>query len=85
MVFGAKESAMNALGAKYNQDSVIHSKDGENKLTFTTGDNKGKFHPGQGFQEVPEAEDFYSVVKTDDGNEVKFSLGLNFEKMEEDK
>lgn len=80
MVHHADENHMNELGMKYNQDSVIHTKDGKNKLHFTTGDNAGKHHKGDGFQEVPDAEDYYSVVKTSDGQEKKFNLGLDFGK-----
>lgn len=83
IVFHADENHMNQLGEKYNQDSVIHAAGGKNKLHFTTGDNKGKHHKGDGHEEVPDAKDYYSVVKTSDGVEKKFSLGLDFGKLHE--
>ena len=76
----ATESAMNKLGKKFNQDSVIHSKDGKHKMTFTTGEHAGKHHKGEGHKEVPDAEDFFTEVTTSDGNTVKFSLNFDFGK-----
>lgn len=80
MVFHAKESDIDDLGKKYKQDSVVHTKDGQNKMTFTTGDNAGKHHKGEAYEEVPDATNYYSVVKTSDGNQIKFSMGFDFGK-----
>lgn len=84
IVFHADENHMNELGKKFNQDSVIHAKAGKNKLTFTTGENAGKHHKGDGHEEVPDAKDYYSVVNTSDGVQKKFSLGLDFGKMHDE-
>lgn len=80
MVFHAKESDIDDLGKKYKQDSVVHTKDGQNKMTFTTGENAGKHHKGESYEEVPDAENYYSVVKTSDGSKIKFSMGFDFGK-----
>lgn len=80
MVFHADPKEMNELGKKYNQDSVIHSDKGDNKLHFTTGEYSDKHHKGKGFEEVPDAKDFYSVITTSDGQKKKFSLNLDFGK-----
>lgn len=84
MVHHADEHHMNSLGKKYNQDSVIHSKDGKNKLHFTTGEHEGKHHKGDGYQEVPDADDYYSELTTSDGVKKKFNLGLDFGQHHED-
>jgi len=80
MVHHAKPEHMNELGMKYNQDSVIHSDQGKHKMHFTTGDNSGMHHKGEGFQEVPDAKDYYSVINTTDGQQKKFSLNFDFGK-----
>lgn len=80
MVHHADQEHMNELGMKYNQDSVIHSDDGKHKMHFTTGDNSGMHHKGEGFQEVPDAKDYYSVINTTDGQQKKFSLNFDFGK-----
>jgi ADP-ribose pyrophosphatase YjhB (NUDIX family) len=80
LVQHADPKEMNELGKKYNQDSVIHSDKGENKLHFTTGENADKHHKGKGYEEVPDAKDYYSVINTSDGQQKKFSLNLDFGK-----
>lgn len=80
MVHHAKPEHMNELGMKYNQDSVIHSEQGKHKMHFTTGENSGMHHKGEGHQEVPDAKDYYSVINTSDGQQKKFSLNFDFGK-----
>ena len=80
MVHHANPDHMNELGMKYNQDSVIHSDQGKHKMHFTTGDNVGQHHKGEGHQEVPDAKDYYSVINTTDGQQKKFSLNFDFGK-----
>jgi 8-oxo-dGTP pyrophosphatase MutT (NUDIX family) len=81
MVYHGDEDHLNELGKKYNQESVIHAKEGKNKLHYTSGESEGKHHKGEGHQEVPDADDYYSHVKTSDGKDKKFSLGLDFGKL----
>jgi hypothetical protein len=69
------------LGKKYNQDSVIHSKAGNNKMIYTTGPNAGKHHPGGGWKPVPGADNYYSELKTKDGAKFKFVLNFDFDKL----
>lgn len=78
LVYNPNKAEMNQLGKKYNQDSVIHSEGGENELEFTTGENAGKHHKGEGFQDVPEAKDYYTELTTADGQKKKFTLNLDF-------
>jgi hypothetical protein len=80
MVFNANPKEMDELGKKYNQDSVIHSENGQNKLHFTTREHEGKHHKGSGHAEVPDAKDYYSEINTTDGQKKKFSLNLDFGK-----
>ncbi len=68
-----------ALGKKYNQDSVVYSVANDNELIYTTGKNKGKSHPGVGFMELPDADDYFSVFEAPSGERIKFALNLNFE------
>jgi Protein of unknown function (DUF3293) len=83
MVFHADPEQMNALGKKFNQDSVIHTEEGKNRLHYTTGENEGKHHKGEGHVMVPEAEDNFSELTTADGKKMKFNLGLDFGKLHE--
>lgn len=82
-VFHADPEKMNELGKKYNQDSVIHTEGGKNRLHYTTGENEGKHHKGSGHVMVPEAEDNFSEANTSDGKKMKFNLGLDFGKLHE--
>ena len=78
LVFHADQKKIEELGKKYNQDSVVHMEGGENKMSFTSGDNAGKHHRGSGFSEVPDAENYYSVVKTKEGQPIKFTMDFDF-------
>lgn len=69
------------LGKAMNQDSVIWSDHNKNELIFTTGQNAGKRHVGNGFQTLKaEAADFYTEIKTPKGA-LKFSLNFDFSKL----
>lgn len=68
-----------ALGREFNQDSVIYTEDGKNEMIFTTGEHAGQAHVGQGWQPMPEADDFYSEVRTADGRSFKFQLKFDFD------
>ncbi len=67
-----------SLGEKYHQDSVIFSDGNKNQMIFTTGKNKGKHHPGNGFEKISaKAEDFFTEIDTARGK-MRFSLNFNF-------
>lgn len=69
------------IGKKFNQDSVIWADHNNNELIFTTGQNQGKRHIGNGFQALKaEAADFYTEIKTPKGA-LKFSLNFDFSKL----
>ena len=57
-----EHAAIRNLGEKYNQESVIHSKDGRHELHYTSGENLGRFNPGSGYKFVPNAKDYFTVV-----------------------
>lgn len=81
LVNGLDEASLTKLGTKYNQDSVIHGSKGTNRYIYTTGSNKGKYHSGKGFEELPKAKEGYTVVTLADGSKFKFSLNLDFDKL----
>lgn len=71
------------LGAKYNQDSVIWSKGEENQMIYTTGPNKGKYHPGKGFEEIGQkAKDFFTEFTGPKGEKSRFSLNFDFDSLQ---
>lgn len=81
MVPNVKDKELIELGKRYNQDSVIYSDHGKNKLIFTTGENAGKSYNGNGFQILNnDAEDFYTEVATKKGK-LRFSLKFDFSKL----
>lgn len=84
LVVNPDRGEMSKLGKKYNQDSVIFGDQGKQEMLFTTGENEGKSHFGEGWKEVPDAEDFYSEVPLTNGQRMKFSLNFDFGKMHED-
>ena len=83
MVNDIDKKAMVSLGKKYNQDSIIHSDQGNNELIYTVGENAGKRHKGNGFNVLDqETEDFYSEIETAKGKKMKFSLNFDFSKLQ---
>jgi 8-oxo-dGTP pyrophosphatase MutT (NUDIX family) len=81
LVYHADPEKMNELGKKYNQENVIHSSEGANRMHFTNGKNDGKHHKGSKHSMVPDAEDNFSEVSTSDGKRQKFNLNLDFGKL----
>jgi hypothetical protein len=67
------------LGTKFNQDSVIFTDHGKNELIYTTGQHKGERNEGSGFKETPDADNYYTDLKTAKGH-IKFSLNFDFDK-----
>lgn len=66
------------LGKKYNQDSVIHSKDGTHEMHYTTGPNSGTHHKGTGHAMKPHASDSYTEVPSL-GRSSRFSLNFDWD------
>jgi len=86
MVHEADKDHIKELGKKYNQDSILYSDAGKHELHFTTGENDGKFHTGEG--QNPDAEsmdDYYTEITTDKGKKIKFALNLDFSKLNDGK
>jgi ppGpp synthetase/RelA/SpoT-type nucleotidyltranferase len=84
MVHEADKNHMTQLGKKLNQDSIIYADGGKQEMIYTTGDKAGRHHKGEGFVEKPDAEDYYSEMKTADGGIVKFSLDFDFDNLHGD-
>lgn len=81
MVFHSEPEKMDELGKKYNQESVLHSSEGKNRLHFTSGPNEGKHHKGEGHEMISEAKDNYTEAKTSNGKKMKFHLGMDYGKI----
>ena len=81
MAHDPDENDMVELAKRYNQESVIIVKEGKNRLIYTSGDKIGRKVLGVGWAPVGnEQTDFYTVMKTRDGKELKFNVGLDFPK-----
>jgi len=77
MAHDADRGDMMALGAKYNQDSILFADHGKGSLIYTTGAKKGKAEmSGKGHDYVPDADDFYTKMSLADGNNIKFAMRL---------
>lgn len=72
---------LNALGAKYNQDSVSHAKLGNMELHYTTGVNKGKKHIGRGTSRVKGRPKLYSEARIGDEDYTMWKCNINFKKL----
>ncbi|MCH7759981.1 hypothetical protein IIA15_01050 [candidate division TA06 bacterium] len=85
MVHDAEEGDVVELGTKYNQDSIIFTKSGQNNLIFTTGENQGKRYVGQGHQELPaEQESFFTQVDmVEEEGPWKFTLNFDFDQLQD--
>lgn len=80
MIPESSRGEMVELGKKYNQDSVIWSNGGENHFVYTTGDNAGKSHTGNGFDYRNNASDYYTEFCDDEGDCSKFLLQFDWSK-----
>ena len=65
--FQKMKTQMNELGKKYNQDSVLHSSQGKNTMSFTTGEKEGQECGGDGWKSMEAEKDYFSEAKTEDG------------------
>lgn len=79
LVHNADPEHINHLGKLHGQESVIHSEGGKHKMVYTTGDNAGKHHKGEGHQVFDkEPKDNYSSL-----NGKHFTLNFDFDKLHE--
>ena len=51
-------------------------------MIFTTGQNAGQAHVGSGFQPLPDEAPEYTLIETEDGQSIKFSLNFEFERLQ---
>lgn len=65
------------LGKKFNQDSVLYGSAGRNEIVFTSGKKAGQTCGGNGWKEVPDAEDFYTDIKLEGKKHTKFNLDIH--------
>ena len=71
-----RESAM-AIGEAFHQDSIVFCSKGKNELIYTTGEKKGNADmAGTGYENVPDATDFYTKMPLSTGETVKFTMML---------
>lgn len=68
---------LNALGTKYNQDSVAHGRAGKMEWHYTTGEKKGKRVKGLDTQFLKGAKDFYSEARVGDDHYTKWSCDMS--------
>lgn len=81
MVHDAERKEVRELGETFHQDSVIYAQNGQNELHFTTGDNANQnlCAEGKGWQELPDASDYYTKFPHPGGGHTKFSLNFDFD------
>jgi 8-oxo-dGTP pyrophosphatase MutT (NUDIX family) len=85
LVLNGDKQRLQELGKKYNQDSVIYGNKGTQQMIYTTGENEGKAHYGEGFKETPDAKEYYSEIPLKGGKKMKFSLNFDFNSMKDAK
>ena len=83
MVHEADRGHMRSLGKELKQDSVIYSDAGKQEMIYTNGKDAGQRHTGTGFEEKPDAEDYFTEFKHPDGSKTKFSLKFDFNKKDQ--
>lgn len=72
-----RDSAME-IGEAFNQDAVVFCSNGKNEMIYTTGAKKGKATmAGTGYEETPNADDYYTDMPLADGKHVKFCLSMS--------
>jgi hypothetical protein len=71
-----REKSLTELGKKYNQNSVLHRTDGKNRMHFTTGKNEGVECGKEGWNEAPEATDYYTDIELAGHEHTKFQLDV---------
>lgn len=80
-----ERAAIMALGTKYNQETIIYVKKSTptiQQLIHTTGEYKGKYVQGQGYEKLLGNEtDNYSKLQACPNSSYTFTLNFNFETM----
>jgi hypothetical protein len=81
MVHDAERDDVRKLGETFHQDSVIYAEHGKWEMHYTFGEHaeRNEMHVGEGWQEVPDADDFFTVVRHPDGTTTKFTLNFDFD------
>lgn len=69
------------LGEQYNQEAIIYADGGAQEMHFTTGEKKNKSFKGKGWSKTSSTQDFYSVINSANGVDIKFSLRFDFEEV----
>lgn len=83
MVHDADRDELVKIGAKYNQDSIIYADSGKYHAIYTTGANQGKEATGAAWHTLPDsAPDNYTAYHHPDGSVTKFSLDINWGKLQ---
>jgi hypothetical protein len=72
----ARRAKLEELGEKFNQNSVLHGSAGKNTMYFTTGKRKGKECGGKGWNEAPDAKDYYTEMEMENKKRTKFQLDV---------
>jgi len=78
----SRRKVLEELAKKFNQNSVLHGNGGKNILVFTSGEKAGQYCGGQGWNEAPEATNYYTDIEWKNKKHTKFQLDLRecFEK-----
>ena len=67
---------LDALGEKYNQDSVLHSVGGIGEFHYTSGEKKGNLCRGKGTRIDQSADNFYSEAQVGRGEYTKWQADM---------
>jgi len=80
----SEHSLLRHLGKKYNQESIIHSRNGVNEMHYTNGEQEGSHEKGTGHEEhIPDSKNYWTkVYHSPEGKPTytKFSLNFNWGK-----
>jgi len=80
MVHEAERADIIKMGTKYHQESVIYGEGGHQQLIYTEGESVGTYLAGEGWREIPGAqEDYYTELTTAEGQKVRFSLNFDWD------
>jgi hypothetical protein len=77
MVHNSQKKELIELGKMFNQESVLQVNGGSANFIYTGGEKAGKEYEDKGWGIVPDADDLYTRVKTDDGGEIKFAYNIH--------
>lgn len=66
------------LGRTYRQEAVILTRDGQNALVYTSGQQQGQAYLGRGWAEIQESGQDHSRILSGDGYLLRFRLNFDF-------